>query len=697
MKDETPMLVPVNHTVCGRFDGRRRRVVPIAKALCFLLGVVGWSGFDAAIAVDFNSEVLVSDASGVLREPDVALDVAGNVLVPFIVDGDVWLNTGPSFGGPGFPVAAGIDDRSLPRLHSGANGVSRIAYLLNGMVLAVSNPGGPFGMPTLLGAAPSRDLDVSGKGTVFHAVWVFEHPTLGSQVLLSENLGAPITVGLGQLPSVVTDAAGNAHVAYERQGNIYYRARVGGVLQVERVVAADPAPETHVSIGIDPLGVPHFAFERGTDVFFTRRDAVGGFINPLNVSNSVSPSTRPQILVVGPATIQILYLQDNDVWSTAGVGSFLLPPDLVTNSPSQPETELRATSDDFGFAHIVYRRGNEILYRNAVVPPAANFSAMPVQGQAPLAVSFTEASQGFVTDWVWDFGDGEISNEPNPVHVYQQAGTYTVTLSVTGLGGTDALMRTDFVSVSPATNFMSVESIVVYQGETDVHLPVLATHASPLQGFQVALTWDPTRFSVHGFEFIGTDMQILFPEFVGHVLSQDPADPYLTVGALIDSSPPFDGRVLSPGVDQRLLNVLLDVLPAASTATPGVIELRNGLGSPPILNAFVVSAVTELPQLTDGVITILPAFPQPASFRRGDVDSSGTAALPDVIIILNYLFASGFAPPCFDAADANDDGNLDIADPISLLGYLFAQAAVIPYPFPAVGLDPTPDALPPCP
>jgi hypothetical protein len=38
--------------------------------------------------------------------------------------------------------------------------------------------------------------------------------------------------------------------------------------------------------------------------------------------------------------------------------------------------------------------------------------------------------------YLWDFGDGETSTEPNPVHVYSDGGYYKVTLSVTGGTGT---------------------------------------------------------------------------------------------------------------------------------------------------------------------------------------------------------------------------------------------------------------------
>lgn len=39
-------------------------------------------------------------------------------------------------------------------------------------------------------------------------------------------------------------------------------------------------------------------------------------------------------------------------------------------------------------------------------------------------------SDGHIVSWSWDFGDGQTSNERNPVHTYAKAGTYTIKLTV---------------------------------------------------------------------------------------------------------------------------------------------------------------------------------------------------------------------------------------------------------------------------
>jgi|GEM_PF-855833 len=86
-------------------------------------------------------------------------------------------------------------------------------------------------------------------------------------------------------------------------------------------------------------------------------------------------------------------------------------------------------------------------------PLAAEFTASPVSGQPPLAVTFTDNSTGEITSWSWDFGDtasgsANTSTQQNPSHTYTQAGTYTVTLNVTGPDGNKAIIKQGFITVS---------------------------------------------------------------------------------------------------------------------------------------------------------------------------------------------------------------------------------------------------------
>jgi serine protease AprX len=88
-------------------------------------------------------------------------------------------------------------------------------------------------------------------------------------------------------------------------------------------------------------------------------------------------------------------------------------------------------------------------------PPTADFSGSPTLGCAPLTVSFTDLSSGDVTGWSWEFGDGGSSDLQNPSYVYQNAGTFTVSLTVTGPSGSDTETKADYITVNdvPVADF----------------------------------------------------------------------------------------------------------------------------------------------------------------------------------------------------------------------------------------------------
>ena len=90
---------------------------------------------------------------------------------------------------------------------------------------------------------------------------------------------------------------------------------------------------------------------------------------------------------------------------------------------------------------------------NAPVLPNADFSANTTTGVAPLTVAFTDESTGTAPlTYAWDFEDnGTVdATTKNATHTYLAAGNYTVNLTVTGPGGIDSEVRTDYITVTEA-------------------------------------------------------------------------------------------------------------------------------------------------------------------------------------------------------------------------------------------------------
>ena len=65
-------------------------------------------------------------------------------------------------------------------------------------------------------------------------------------------------------------------------------------------------------------------------------------------------------------------------------------------------------------------------------------------------MDFTDLSTGVIDTWDWNFGDSVTSSEQNPTHIYTSEGSYQVTLTVTGPGGSDTLLCPNCVQVNAA-------------------------------------------------------------------------------------------------------------------------------------------------------------------------------------------------------------------------------------------------------
>ncbi len=50
-------------------------------------------------------------------------------------------------------------------------------------------------------------------------------------------------------------------------------------------------------------------------------------------------------------------------------------------------------------------------------------------------VAFKDLSEGKITAWKWDFGDGATSTEQDPIHQYKKAENLVVVLEVEGPAG----------------------------------------------------------------------------------------------------------------------------------------------------------------------------------------------------------------------------------------------------------------------
>ncbi len=100
------------------------------------------------------------------------------------------------------------------------------------------------------------------------------------------------------------------------------------------------------------------------------------------------------------------------------------------------------------------------IKEKAVAVPVADFTFEGGDFIAPCEVRFTNRSSGVVNTYQWDFGDGQVSSEENPLHTYTASKNYEVTLIVSGPGGTSSPKKeTLVIRATPVP-----EMIMVYGG-----------------------------------------------------------------------------------------------------------------------------------------------------------------------------------------------------------------------------------------
>lgn len=100
--------------------------------------------------------------------------------------------------------------------------------------------------------------------------------------------------------------------------------------------------------------------------------------------------------------------------------------------------------------------GSDTLVKTAYVQvygkPEVAFAVTPSEGCLPLNARFSDSSKpgsGTITSYIWDFGDGQISAQAAPGHIYTTPGNYDVSLTVqNSYGCKQALQKKAVVQVA---------------------------------------------------------------------------------------------------------------------------------------------------------------------------------------------------------------------------------------------------------
>jgi PKD repeat protein len=157
--------------------------------------------------------------------------------------------------------------------------------------------------------------------------------------------------------------------------------------------------------------------------------------------------------------------------------------------------------------------------------PTASFTMTPpgnpVTGQV---VQFTDTSAGSPTSWLWTFGDGQISTQQSPTHVFAGTGPYSVTLMAGNVDGSSQQTQSAFVSPNDtlrlnASHPFTVKLTATNQHSGDTQSAGLAIPQNDLFGYFAlpGATGNPNNAEVFVKILDGRVVNGQYWVFVGHV------------------------------------------------------------------------------------------------------------------------------------------------------------------------------------
>jgi PKD repeat protein len=299
----------------------------------------------------------------------------------------------------------------------------------------------------------------------FYSTRIFSHIDWINSVISSNGDVAPVasfeaTPTFGEWPLTVTFTDTSTGTVTNRFWSFSNGATTNTLANILTHTYAGPGTNTVSLIVGGPVGVSTNAQTNLVVV-----------VNPPQLS--VQPtSIACGLVAVGQSSNQqflVINTGDEMLTGTAQVNNVGSPFAVTSGSPfniAGGQTRLVGVSFSplavGAFTDSVVFASNGGVSTNAVtgsadVAPTAGFTASPTNGAAPLVVNFTDASSGTVTSRVWAFGDGGTSTLASPSHSYTDAGTFSVSLTVLGLLGSNTLPQANYITV---TNVVPVASFI---------------------------------------------------------------------------------------------------------------------------------------------------------------------------------------------------------------------------------------------
>ncbi|WMN06676.1 PKD domain-containing protein [Marivirga arenosa] len=298
----------------------------------------------------------------------------------------------------------------------------------------------------------TESINVSPEtSTVYRIVELFD-----SRGCPGQNLGGPVSINVNPLPTSVI--SGNDTTCYGTETNLIFDQTGLGPWTItytdgNQNYSFSTAFNRHFE-PVSPTATTTYSLVSVTDSNNPNSCAgtVSGsalkFVYPrLEASFEVSP----QDMVLPESTINITNNTTNKneweyLWEFG---------DGTTSTDVDPAPHDYGTFGEFTIkmtaTNGLCTSSFQTLVTIGAIPPIIDFDADPKEGCLPLVVKFENLSEyADPSTYQWSFGDGQRASAViDPIHVYTNPGTYTVTLSATNITGQRTeLIKEEFITVN---------------------------------------------------------------------------------------------------------------------------------------------------------------------------------------------------------------------------------------------------------
>ncbi|EQB62605.1 MAG: hypothetical protein RBG1_1C00001G0184 [candidate division Zixibacteria bacterium RBG-1] len=210
---------------------------------------------------------------------------------------------------------------------------------------------------------------------------------------------------------------------------------------------------------------------------------------------------------------------------------------------------------------------------------------------------------------------------------------------------------------------------------TAINLPANATFIDSGNGAgSFSFNPDYTQAGLFAVTFKATDGIVMDSEVVNMTVTNTNRAPVLdSIGSkIVAEGSNLTFRVHSSDLDGDSLILTAVNLPANAT----FLDSGNGAGSFSFNPDFSQAGFyTVTFRCTDGVVSdseiVNITVTNLCLAKSGDLNADGLILLPDIVILVSYLYRAGAAPSPLCTGDANADGNINLADIIYLTNFVF--------------------------